>query len=46
VTFWVVAEMAFSEVRKNTQEPPQTRRQSKKTNPEGLVFAYGGAGGN
>jgi hypothetical protein len=37
----LVAEMPLSEVRKNPQEPAQTRgSRQKKTNPEGLVF-YG-----
>ena len=35
----LLAEMALSEVRKNPQEPAQTRgSRQKKANPEGLVF--------
>ena len=35
----LVAEMALSAVRKNPQEPAQTRgSRQKKANPEGLVF--------
>ena len=40
-TYRLVAEMALSVVRKNPQEPAQTRgSKQKKANPEGLVF-YG-----
>jgi hypothetical protein len=36
---WLVAEMSLSVVRKNPQEPAQTRgSRQKKANPEGLVF--------
>jgi hypothetical protein len=36
---WLLAEMVLSEVRKNPQEPAQTRgSRQKKANPEGLVF--------
>ena len=35
----LLAEMVLSEVRKNPQEPAQTRgSRQKKANPEGLVF--------
>ena len=38
-TYRLVAEMALSVVRKNPQEPAQTRgSRQKKANPEGLVF--------
>lgn len=38
-TVRLVAEMALSAVRKNPQEPAQTRgSRQKKANPEGLVF--------
>ena len=36
----LLAEMVLSEVRKNPQEPAQTRGiRQKKANPEGLVFS-------